>query len=389
MGKLYETLGASASKDGLHRALSEAGLEEEPGYFCKLVDDIAGEPAYYSFLHCDGAGTKSIVAYLLYRETGSVEHFAGLAQDALVMNLDDVYCVGVPQSIILSNIINRNKDRFPDSALSTLIRSYATLCAEYLQLGIPIQMGGGETADCGDIVQTVAIDAIVAGRIPRKAAIDTRGILPGDAIVGLSSTGQAHYETAPNSGIGSNGLTLARHALLSAAQGAKYPEVGGGKEDGWKGPYKVTDFVTALSSTVGAALLSPTRTYAPILAAIFRELETRVHGCIHCSGGGQTKALRFGKNLRYVKDDLFPIPPLFELIQHCGDVSWQEMYQVFNMGHRMELFVPESAVERVCEISRSFGVEAKRVGYVEQSNGENEVRILSPYGEFSYQLTSL
>lgn len=387
MGKLYETLGASASKEGLHRALSEAGLEEETGYFCQLVEDIAGDPAYYSFVHCDGAGTKSIIAYLLYRETGSVEHFAGLAQDALVMNLDDVYCVGVPQSIILSNIINRNKDRFPDSALSVLLKSYAHLCQEYEKLGIPIRLGGGETADCGDIVHTVAIDAIVAGRIPRKAAIDTKGILPGDAIVGFSSTGQSTYESTPNSGIGSNGLTLARHALLSRSSVSKYPEVGAENEAGWKGPYKVTDFVSSLSSTVGAALVSPTRTYAPILSHVFRELGERVHGCVHCSGGGQTKPLRFGRNVRYVKDALFPVPPLFQLIQDCAQVGWQEMYQVFNMGHRMEIYVPESVVERVIEISLSFGVEAKRIGHVEESPEGNEVKITSPYGEFVYQLS--
>lgn len=388
MGKTYESLGASASKAGLHRALQAAGIEEDSGFFCKLDEDIAGDPGYYSFIHCDGAGTKSIVAYLLYRETGDPSHFAGLAQDALVMNLDDIYCVGTPERLVVGNVINRNKHRFDDEALATLIKSYATLIEDYRKLGIPLSLGGGETGDCGDIVLTVAIDAIVSGRIKKSSAINANRIATGDVIIGLSSTGQTTYEQAPNSGIGSNGFTLARHALLSEAGVAAYPEAGGGKIEAGRftGPYRVTDSAPGLTMSVGKALVSPTRTYAPILAAAFAELGPDIHACIHCSGGGQTKVLRFGRNKRYVKDNLFPTPPLFQLIQESGKVDWREMYQVFNMGHRMEIYAPASAVARIEAIAKGFAVEARVVGRVEEGRGLNDVLIRSPYGEFSYQL---
>ncbi len=388
MGNLYESLGASANKEALHRVLEKAGLESSSGYFCNLVPDLAGSDDYFSFVHCDGAGTKSIVAYLLHKATGNAEVYAGLAQDALVMNLDDVYCVGVPEVIVLSNIVNRNKERFSDDALGVLIRSYALLCDSYQKLGIPISLGGGETADCGDLVNTVVLDAVVAGRLRKTRAVDTKRIQVGDIIVGLSSTGTASYESVENSGIGSNGFTLARHALLSAESVRAYPEIGGDRSERWTGPYSVTDQLPGTKFSVGEALLSPTRTYAPILSTALNELGSDVHGIIHCSGGGQTKVLRFGENKRYVKDSLFTAPPLFQAIQSAGKVSWREMYQVFNMGHRMELYVPESKAARVIEISKSFNVDAKAVGHVEDGRSGNEVIIRSPNGEFSYRLTS-
>ncbi|MFN8389063.1 MAG: AIR synthase-related protein [Bdellovibrionota bacterium] len=391
MGELYTSLGASASKAGLHQALVGAGLETHSGLFAPVLPDVAGDPSYSSFLHADGAGTKTIVAYLRYRESGDPEVFAGLAQDALVMNLDDVFCIGSPESMLLSNAIARNSKLIDDTVLEVLLRSYRSLREQLSTLGIDFALAGGETADCGDVVRTLIVDAVLFGRIRNSGLIRATNIAAGDLIVGLSSTGQAKYEQTPNSGVGSNGLTLARHSLLSRKQAAKYPEVldpGLDEKIAYRGPFGVNDRPAELGMTVGEALGSPTRTYAPILKAAYAELGSQVHGVIHLTGGGQTKPLRFGKGLRFVKDSLFPTPPLFSLIQAHGQVGWKEMYQVFNMGHRMELYLPEGSVPRLIAISEAFGVEAKVIGRVEPQTvalGErNSLELVSPHGRFEY-----
>jgi phosphoribosylformylglycinamidine cyclo-ligase len=341
----YEKFGASASKSGLHTALKNAGASStHSGFFAQLGTDYTGDPKYKSFLHCDGAGTKSIVAYLLYKSTGDPNVFSGLAQDALVMNLDDVFCVGIPENLLLANTIQRNANLIDDLILEAIIKQYNALCSLFSGFGINIEMVGGETADCGDIVRTILVDAVLAGRVKNDNLINANAIVPGDIIIGLSSTGQATYENSPNSGIGSNGLTLARHALLKNEYAVTYPEVldpAISLDTAYNGPFSVTDTHNKLNTSIGSALLSPTRSYAPLLMKIYEKLSKNIHGAIHVTGGGQTKILRFGQNNLYIKDNLFDTPPIFELIKEHGEVDWREMYQVFNMGHRFELYVPE------------------------------------------------
>ena len=386
----YDKLGASASKKGIHEALEKAGASSDEGLFAQTNADIAGDKDYRSFLHCDGAGTKTIVAYLLYRETGDTSVFRGLAQDALVMNLDDVFCLGVPEDLLLANAISRNSSVVDDSIIEQIISSYLELAEKLIDLGIPISISGGETADCGDIVRTLVVDAVLAGRINNQEIINPIKLKSGDVIIGLSGTGQASYEDKPNSSIGSNGLTLARHTLIKNDYISKFPEVVDpniDKDVAYAGPYSVTEVADGLNSTVGEALLSPTRTYAPVLLKAYQELGSEVHGAIHCTGGGQTKVLRFGNGNHYIKDNLFDIPPLFELIQKEGEVDWQEMYQVFNMGHRMELYVPHASAKTIVDIAKEFSIEAKTIGFVEgSSNGDNSVTIDSPQGKFTYSL---
>jgi phosphoribosylformylglycinamidine cyclo-ligase len=387
----YEKFGASASKAGLHSVLEDAGVSPDAGLFSPVTKDFALDDNFRSFVHCDGAGTKSIIAYLHYRETGDVSAFAGLAQDALVMNLDDVLCIGVPQSVVLSNFISRNTLLIGDAVLSVLIKRYYQLAKELQEFGLNIEIAGGETADCGDVVRTLTVDAVMAGRIAVSNLIRADRIVPGDVVVGLSSCGKASYEQAPNSGIGSNGLTLARHAMLNSQLRERYPEICAGEIDSasaYQGPFSVEDSPEGLGMTVGEALSSPTRTYAPILLKVYETLGGEVHGVIHCTGGGQTKVLRFPRNCKIIKDSLFDTPPLFTLIQRHGKVEWKEMYQVFNMGHRMEIYLPQNNAEQVIEISKSLGVDARIVGRVEANgnNGANEVEICSEHGNFSYSL---
>lgn len=383
----YEQLGASASKAGVHAALKSAGMDESSSYFARLNADIAGDPNFMSFLHADGAGTKAIVAYLLFKETGNAEVFAGLAQDALVMNLDDVFCTGLPTGLLLSNAIARNARLITDDCIAAIIRRYKELVSELAAHGINIDLSGGETADMGDVVRTLVVDATLAGRIAKKNIVDCNNIIPGDAIVGLSSTGKANYEKVANSGMGSNGLTLARHALLAKTQLAEVCDPQIDAAVAYRGPFKVTDKPAGLGMSVGEALLSPTRTYAPVLKQVFEKLGSDVHGVIHATGGAMTKVLRFGQGNRYVKDNLFPIPALFQLIQEHGKVSAKEMYQVFNMGQRMELYVPATRAADVIAISKSFGIEARQIGRVEKSADEkNSVVVKSSQGEFTYSL---
>lgn len=386
----YESLGASASKAGIHQALEESGVTPSGTLFANVAPDLSGSADHYSFIHCDGAGTKTIVAYLLYKETGSVAAFEHAAQDALVMNLDDIYCLGSPQSLILSNLINRNARLVGDDVIAAIVRSYRKLCERFSSAGIPISLAGGETADVGDVVRTILVDAILAGRIAKQSLIDTAAIKPGDVIVGLSSTGRSTYEELKNSGIGSNGLTLARHTLLAGEYARRYPEI---KDPGtpatvaYSGEFRLDDTPPGLGMTIGEALSSPTRSYAPMLTTLYKELPSSIHGAIHVTGGGLTKVLRFGSGNRYIKDSLFGTPPVFALIQEQGNVSWQEMYQVFNMGHRFELYLPENCVDTVCNVASSFNIEARRIGFVEANDTTaNEVIVRSANGEFSYRL---
>lgn len=388
----YSDLGASATKSGLHAALHSAGIACDSAFFAPLNSDLAGNDQFASFLHCDGAGTKSIVAYLLYRETGRVDYFKGLAQDALVMNLDDIFCVGSPSKLLLANTLARNAKLVTDEIVGVIIQGYRELIQTLNSFGIPIELGGGETADCGDVVRTLLVDAVITGRINKKSAINANRIVPGDIIVGLSSTGQAVYEKQPNSGVASNGLTLARHCLLSRYHAERYPEVCAPETDAkfsYAGPFKVTDAEPALPGSVGEALLCPTRTYAPVLNTIYHELWDCIHGVIHLTGGAQTKVLRFGQGNCYRKNNLFPPPPLFALIQKHGGVSDREMYQVFNMGHRIEIYSPPEHAAEICRIADSFGIAAQVVGAVERnpkSAAANRVVVETANGSYEYEL---
>ena len=380
----YDSLGVSASKAGLHKTLSQAGLSVDPALFSPVVEDIAGSSEHFSFIHCDGAGTKSIVAYLYYRETGDPSLFSHLAQDALVMNLDDIFCIGLPENLVLANAIGRNSQLISDELIGLIISRYRELTKQLNTLGIPLTMSGGETADCGDVVRTLLVDAVVMGRLRKKHLISTKNIAAGDCIVGLSSSGKASYEESENSGIGSNGLTLARHALINKTTAGKYPEVCDPSLDSsvtYRGRFNLSDSPEDLGMNIGQALASPTRTYAPILAKVYAELGKQVHAAIHLTGGGQTKVLRFGDKLHFIKDSLFSPPTLFKLIQESGSVAAREMFQVFNMGHRMELYLPEKEAVTVCSIAKDFNVEAKVVGRVEKSDSDKNELTIKHQGE--------
>lgn len=380
----YAALGASSAKGGILAAVGESGPAR---YFANPVEDPAGDPDYAFFLHADGAGTKSIVAYLLYRETGDPRWFRSLAYDSLVMNLDDVACAGGLEGLIISNTIGRNRSLVPDDAISEVITGYRECVALLRTLDISITMSGGETADMGDLCRTLIVDSTLTARVPRVNLVDTTHVTPGDVIVGFSNTGQASFESAPNSSIGSNGLTLARNVLLSRSHAERYPEVcdpGIAKEIGYRGPFLVTDYEPALGMGVGEALLSPTRPYAPLIKRLLSLYREQVHAFIHCTGGGQVKIKRFGRGVRYEKNNLFPTPPLFSLIQKHGDIPWNEMYSVFNMGHRLEACVTSSVANEVISCAKEFGIAAQVVGQVTSTGGENEVIIDSPYGVFRY-----
>lgn len=392
MTSKYESLGASAGKAGLHAVLDAVGLHSSRRYFSGINTDLAGDSEYVSFIHCDGAGTKALVAYLQYRESGSPTAFRGLSQDALVMNLDDLYCLGNPASLLLGNLVGRNPRLVKDEALSEIIAGYKEQVEQLRALGIPIELGGGETADLGDVVRTLLVDAVISGRIKRGNLIDASRIAPGDLIVGLSSTGQTTYESRPNSGVASNGLTLARHALLKAEYRERYPEISDPQADAaraYSGQFELSAMPAGLGMSVGEALLSPTRTYAPVLREIYGALGESIHGAVHLTGGALTKVLRFGgPGLRFVKDKLFPTPPLFSLIQQEADVPWREMYQVFNMGQRFELYLAREAADTAIQIAARFALEARVIGHVEKYgvSDANEVHVKSEAGAFDYRL---
>jgi phosphoribosylformylglycinamidine cyclo-ligase len=327
------------------------------------------------------------VAYLLYRETGNVGWFRSLATDSLVMNIDDVACAGGVSGLVLSNTIGRNRNLIPDEAIAQIIKGYADTATILRDLGIEITLSGGETADVGDLVRTLIVDSTLSARVPRDTLVDTFRVRAGDVIVGFSSTGQCSFESKPNSGIGSNGLSLARNTLLSSYHTELYPEVSDpllSRSVAYSGPYKVTDALPALGMTVGEALLSPTRTYAPLIKRGLTEFGGAIHSLIHCTGGGQTKIKRFGQGVRFEKDSLFATPPIFSLIQSLGGIPWSEMYAVFNMGHRLEACVEPSVASELISLAAQFGIAAKVIGRVTSLDGENEVVISSPHGTFTY-----
>lgn len=385
----YLSRGVSPSKDEVKAAVRQQSKGLFPGAFCKLVEDVAGDAAYCTAIHADGAGTKSALAYLMFKETGERRYFRGIAQDSLVMNTDDLACVGAVDDFYLSNTIGRNAHRVDGAAIAEVIRGYEALCAALGELGVRIHMTGGETADVGDLVQTLIVDSTVCCRLPRAEVIDAGNIRPGLAIVGLASYGQASYETAYNSGMGSNGLTAARHLLLQHDYYARYPETYSAtiaEDKVYCGRYRLEDRLPGCALTVGEAILAPTRTYLPVLRAVYALYREQIAGAIHCTGGGQVKCRDFGRGLRYVKDALFAPPPLFQAIYESGQIPAREMYQVFNMGHRLELYVPEALVDAVVAVAAGFGVEARRVGYTEAcAEAENQVLIRSPWGEFIYK----
>lgn len=384
----YIRRGVSASKEDVHNAIRWVDKGIFPKAFCKIVPDYLGNnPEYCNIMHADGAGTKSSLAYIYWRETGDISVWKGIAQDALIMNIDDLLCVGATDNILVSSTIGRNKNLIPGEVISAIINGTNELCEELSELGVHIYPTGGETADVGDLVRTIIVDSTVTCRMKRSDVIDNARIQAGDVIVGLSSTGQATYEKEYNGGMGSNGLTSARHDVFANYLAQKYPESYDASIPSdlvYSGRMKLTQEIDNLGIDTGKLVLSPTRTYAPIISLIINELRWRIHGMVHCSGGAQTKILHFlGEKLKVMKNNLFPIPPLFDLIQKQSGTAWDEMYKVFNMGHRMEIYLSPADAQRVIDISRSFNVDAQIVGYVEKSD-VRELVIESEFGQFRY-----
>jgi phosphoribosylformylglycinamidine cyclo-ligase len=384
----YDLRGVSASKDEVHAAIQHLDKGLYPNAFCKILPDLAAQdPACCNLLHADTAGTKTSLAYLYWRETGDLSVWAGIAQDAIVMNLDDMACVGCTDNIMLSSTIGRNKTLIPGEVIAAVIKGTTDFIEQMQALGIGIHLAGGETADVGDVVRTIDVGYTAFARM-RRADVLSVAIQPGDAVVGLASFGQATYETAYNGGMGSNGLTGARHDVLHPEYAERYPESFDPnlpREVVYAGKHRLSDSVRVGDTDipVGKLLLSPTRTYLPVLHALLRTHRTDLHGLIHCSGGGQTKVLKFIHGLRIVKNNLFELPPLFRLIQDSGQTPWREMYQVFNMGHRMEVYVPAALAPDVVSIANQFGVAAQVIGHVEAAD-RSEVVVDGPHGIFSY-----
>ena len=384
----YGLRGVSASKEDVHNAIKNIDKGIYPKAFCKIIPDIlGGDLDYCNIMHADGAGTKSSLAYMYWKETGDLSVWKGIAQDALIMNIDDLLCVGATTDILVSSTIGRNKNLIPGEVISTIINGTNELCEELTQLGVSVYPTGGETADVGDLVRTIIVDSTVACRMKRADVIDNANIQAGDVIVGLSSSGQATYEDEYNGGTGSNGLTSARHDLFANYLADKYPESYDSaipKDLVYSGKLKLTEMIDELGVDAGKLLLSPTRTYAPVIATILKDLRAEIHGMIHCSGGAQTKVLHFlGDNLHVVKDNMFPIPPLFKLIQAQSQTDWSEMYKVFNMGHRMEIYLPKQYANQVIELSKSFNIDAQIVGRVEEATTKG-LTIESEFGRFNY-----
>ncbi|MBQ0118062.1 MAG: phosphoribosylformylglycinamidine cyclo-ligase [Flavobacterium sp.] len=386
--KRYSLRGVSASKEDVHNAIKNIDKGLFPKAFCKIVPDyLTQDPDHCLIMHADGAGTKSSLAYMYWKETGDLSVWKGIAQDALIMNIDDLLCVGATDNIMLSSTIGRNKNKIPAEVISAIINGTEELIEELKSYGVTIHSTGGETADVGDLVRTIIVDSTVTARMPRNKVIDNANIQPGDVIVGLASYGQATYEKSYNGGMGSNGLTSARHDVFAKYLAEKYPESYDAEVPSdlvYSGAVHLTDAVADAPIDAGKLVLSPTRTYAPIIKAILDKYTPQeIHGMVHCSGGAQTKILHFVEGLHIIKDNLFPVPPLFKLIQEQSKTDWKEMYQVFNSGHRMELYVPEHLALEIVKISEHFGVEAQIVGRVEAS-AEKQLTITSPYGTFKY-----
>ena len=383
----YNMRGVSASKEDVHNAIKNVDKGLFPKAFCKIIPDIlGGDPEYCNIMHADGAGTKSSLAYMYWRETGDISVWKGIAQDSLIMNIDDLLCVGATDNILLSSTIGRNKLLIPGEVIAAIINGTEELLTELRQMGVSIYSTGGETADVGDLVRTIIVDSTVTARMKRSDVIDNANITGGDVIVGLASYGKAAYETQYNGGMGSNGLTSARHDVFAKYLAEKYPEsydAGVPQELVYSGSMKLTDQVDGAPLNAGQLVLSPTRTYAPVIKKILDEMRPRIHGMVHCSGGAQTKILHFVTDKHVIKDNLFPIPPLFEMIQRESGTDWAEMYKVFNMGHRMEIYVSPEDAPRIIDISKSMGIDAQIVGRVENST-TNHLTIISEKGTFEY-----
>lgn len=387
MENRYMMRGVSAAKEDVHNAIKHIDKGLYPQAFCKIIPDVlGGDPEYCNIMHADGAGTKSALAYMYWKETGDLRVWKGIAQDAVVMNTDDLLCVGAVDNILVSSTIGRNKLLVPGEVIAAIINGTDELLAEMRRMGIGIYPTGGETADVGDLVRTIIVDSTVMCRMKRADIIDNANIRPGDVIVGLSSTGKAVYEDRYNGGMGSNGLTSARHDVFSKYLAALYPESfdhNMPEKLVYSGHKKLTDAIEGLSLDAGQLVLSPTRTYAPVIKRVLDKHRADIHGMVHCTGGAQTKVLHFvGDNCRVVKDHLFPTPPLFRMIQAESGTPWQEMYQVFNMGHRMELYVQPEIADAIMAISQSFGIDAQVIGHIEE--GPRALIIYSEYGTFNY-----
>ena len=388
ISKRYSQRGVSASKEDVHNAIKNIDKGLFPNAFCKIVPDyLTNDADYCLVMHADGAGTKSSLAYMYWKETGDISVWKGIAQDALIMNVDDLLCVGATDNIMLSSTIGRNKNLIPGDVISAIINGTEELISDLKSFGITIHSTGGETADVGDLVRTIIVDSTVTARMKRREVIDNANIQSGDVIVGLESFGQASYENEYNGGMGSNGLTSARHDVFHKYLAEKYPESFDASvpEDlVYSGQVKLTDSVENSPIDAGKLVLSPTRTYAPIIKGILSKYNSdTIHGMIHCSGGAQTKILHFIENLHIIKDNMFSVPPLFKLIQEQSKTDWKEMYQVFNCGHRMELYVSPEIAQEIINISKSFNVDAKIIGRVEASD-KKQLTITSEFGEFKY-----
>lgn len=384
----YNLRGVSASKEDVHNAIKNVDKGLYPKAFCKIIPDIlGGDPQWCNIMHADGAGTKSSLAYMYWRETGDLSVWKGIAQDALIMNIDDLLCVGAVDNILVSSTIGRNKLLIPGEVISAIINGTDELLAELREMGVGCYATGGETADVGDLVRTIIVDSTVTCRMKRADVIDNANICPGDVIVGLASFGQATYEKEYNGGMGSNGLTSARHDVFAKYLAEKYPESfdkAVPDELVYSGGLKLTDTVEGSPLNAGKLVLSPTRTYAPVVKKLLDALRPDIHGMVHCSGGAQTKVMHFiGNNCRVVKDNMFPVPPLFKTIKEQSGTAWDEMYKVFNMGHRLEVYLSPEHAKEVIAISKSFNIDAQIVGRVEESD-KKELIIKSEFGEFIY-----
>lgn len=383
----YDMRGVSASKEDVHNAIKNVDKGLYPKAFCKIIPDIlGGDPEYCNIMHADGAGTKSSLAYVYWKETGDLSVWKGIAQDSLIMNIDDLLCVGATDNILLSSTIGRNKLLIPGEVIAAIINGTEELIHELDALGVKIISTGGETADVGDLVRTIIVDSTVTCRMKRSDVINNANISAGDVIVGLASYGQATYENEYNGGMGSNGLTSARHDVFAKYLAEKYPESfdkNVPEELVYSGAMHLSDAVENVSVNAGKLVLSPTRTYAPVIKKILDSMRDKIHGMVHCSGGAQTKVMHFVENKHVIKDNLFPIPPLFKLIHEQSGTDWKEMYKVFNMGHRMELYVKPEDAQSIIDISNSFNIEARIVGRVEDAK-ENKLTIISEHGTFEY-----
>ncbi len=384
----YTARGVSAAKEDVHSAIKNIDKGIFPRAFCKIIPDIlGGDKDYCNIMHADGAGTKSSLAYVYWRETGDLSVWKGIAQDALIMNIDDLLCVGATDNILVSSTIGRNKLLIPGEVISAIIGGTDELLAELRQMGVGVYGTGGETADVGDLVRTIIVDSTVTCRMRRADVVDNANIRPGDVIVGLASFGQATYEKAYNGGMGSNGLTSARHDVFAKYLASAYPESydkAVPEELVYSGGLKLTDVIEGTGLTAGKLVLSPTRTYAPVIRQMLEEMRPKIHGMVHCTGGAQTKVLHFtGDDCRIVKDNLFPVPPLFRTIKEQSGTDWREMYKVFNMGHRMEIYLSQEHAAQAIDISKSFGIDAQIIGHIEPSD-KKELIIRSETGEYTY-----